>query len=185
MSFVKIFLFTASVSLVVPAAAETGMSVFSNGPARICYEAAEGLIPPVGQIGSCDEALASVWLSRRDKVATHVNRGILHLKRGDVSASLKDLDQAILLNPAQPEAYLNKGMALMQAGHPEAALPLFGTALEKNTHRPAYAYFGLGAANEGLGNVSAAYLNYRRASDAEPDWALPRKELARFMVRPK
>ena len=182
MSFVKIFLFTAGVASAAPAAA--GVIVIGSSPARICYEAAERQTPPSFEdMHHCDTALVGGALSAHDEVATHVNRGILHLRRGDVAASLRDFDSAIALDPNQPEAYLNKGTALYKAGQSQAALPLFTVALEKKTQRPALAYYGRGVVHEDLGDVRAAYLDYRRATEADPKWTAPRRELTRFTVR--
>ena len=89
---------------------------------------------------------------------------------------------AIALDPEQPEAYLNKGAALIRRQNPQEALQLFTVALERNTSRPAIAHYGRAVANEALGNVAAAYRDYRRASELAPDWAEPRTELARFRV---
>ena len=66
-------------------------------------------------------------------VATHVNRGILRLRRGLVDEAVADFDRAIALDPEQPEAYLNKGAALIRRQNPAEALQLFTVALERNT----------------------------------------------------
>jgi len=182
MSFVKIFLFAAGAAVAFPASA--GVTVIGSSPARICYEAAERqTLPGLADMQPCNTALLGEALSAHDEVATHVNRGILHLRRGDIASSLSDFDRAIALDPDQPEAYLNKGAALYKAGQPQAALPLFTVALEKKTERPALAYYGRGVVYEDLGNVRAAYLDYRRASEADPSWTVPRRELTRFTVR--
>ena len=184
MTFVKVFLFTASVSIAAPAAAQ--VMVLGSSSARICYEAAEKETPPTFEdMQHCDDALMGEALNGHDEVATHVNRGILYYKMGDIPASLQDFDRAIALDPGQAEAYLNKGAALYKAGQSQAALPLFTVALQKNTERPDLAYFARAAAHEDLGDLTSAYFDYRRASEANPDWKQPREEMARFIVRRK
>jgi Flp pilus assembly protein TadD len=59
---------------------------------------------------------------------------------------------------------------------------LFTVALERNTTRPAVAHYGRAVAQEELGNVAAAYRDYRRASELAPNWREPRIELTRFRV---
>ena len=165
------------------APAPAAVLIVGNTDARLCYEAADSpLLPDVGDMRRCDEALRSGGLSGFETVATHVIGGILGLRRGHTDEAVGDFDRAIHLDPEQPEAYLNKGAALIRRQNPAEALQLFTVALERNTSRPAVAHYGRAVANEALGNVAAAYRDYRRASELDPDWADPRTELARFTV---
>ena len=84
---------------------------------------------------------------------------------------IADFDRAIALDPNQPEAYLNKGAALIRRKNAAEAVQLFTVALEHNTTRPAVAHYGRAVANEALGNVAAAYRDYRRASELAPTGA--------------
>ena len=168
----------------IPALA--GVTVVGTTAARICYEAADSpLMPQMRDLQRCDSALNDEVLSDYERVATHVNRGILQLRRGRVDAAIADFDRAMALDPDQPEAYLNKGAALIRQQDPQGALPLFTVALERNTSRPAVAHYGRGVANEALGNLQQAYADYRRASELAPEWAEPRAELQRFRVVPR
>ena len=167
-----------------PAAA--GVMVVGNSDARLCYEAADSpLNPTAGDVRRCDNALLNDTLSQYELVATHVNRGILRLRRGGVEEAVADFDRAIQLDPNQPEAYLNKGAALIQRQNPSEALQLFTVALDRHTSRPAVAHYGRAVANEQLGNVREAYNDYLAASELAPDWADPRTELLRFRVAPR
>jgi tetratricopeptide (TPR) repeat protein len=165
-----------------PAAA--GVFVIGSTDARLCYEAADSpLLPAARDVRRCDDALQRDLLSNYEVVATHVNRGILRMRRDQLEEAIADFDAAIQLDPEQPEAYLNKGAALVQRQAPGEAIPLFTVALERNTRRPAVAHYGRAVANEQVGNVRAAYADYRRASELAPDWRAPRSDLARFQVR--
>lgn len=165
------------------APASAAVFVIGNSDARLCYEAADSpMLPGPRDMRRCDEALLHENLTNYEVVATHVNRGILRLRRGLTDDAVGDFDRAIALDPNQPEAYLNKGAALIRRQNPAEALQLFTVALERNTSRPAIAHYGRAVANEQLGNVAAAYRDYRRASELDPDWAEPRTELARFRV---
>jgi tetratricopeptide (TPR) repeat protein len=182
MTFSKI-LFPAAVFL-TSAPLVAGVVVIGTTSARSCYEAAEASSSPsLDQLSQCDRALTLEPLTEYEVVATHVNRGILHVRRGNADSGIRDFDRAIALNPSEPEAYLNKAAALIRAGQAQAALPLLDTALAKKTKKPALAYFARGIAHEELGKVQSAYRDYRRASNADPKWALPRNELLRFKVR--
>jgi len=95
---------------------------------------------------------------------------------------MADFDHAIRIDPNEPEAYLNKGAIYIRMENPGAALPLFTAAIERNTSRPELAHYGRAIANETLGNVQAAYSDYRRASELRPGWQEPLVELRRFRV---
>jgi tetratricopeptide (TPR) repeat protein len=176
-------LLTAALLAALAAPASAAVFVIGNSDARLCYEAADSpMLPGPRDIRRCDEALLHENLSNYETLATHVNRGILQLRRGLIDTAVADFDRAIALDPEQPEAYLNKGAALIRRHNPQDALQLFTVALEHNTSRPAIAHYGRAVANEQLGNVAAAYRDYRRASELDPDWAEPRTELTRFRV---
>ena len=167
----------------LPAAA--GTIVLGSNSARLCYEAAESPMTPTAEdMDECNAAFVRDNLNRRDTVATYVNRGILKLRTNQHGEAIADFDRALSLDPNQPEAYLNKAVTLLRLPDgPRQALPLFSTAIEKRTQRPAIAYFGRGVAHELSGNIRAAYHDYRMASRLDPKWSEPRTELARFKVR--
>lgn len=179
-----IFLVTAAAAVLLGAApAAAAITVLGSSAARLCFEAADMKARPNRDtLARCDEALNEEALDSRDTVATHVNRGILRSRLGDVQGAISDFDTASSIDPNEPEAYLNKGMMLMRQSSASAALPLFTKAIEKKTRRPALAYFGRGVAHEDLGNVRSAYFDYRAATQADPKWKEPRLELARFQV---
>jgi tetratricopeptide (TPR) repeat protein len=160
------------------------VTVLGNSAARSCYEEAESVgRPNPNVIALCDQAIAREPLSRRDRVATHINRGILRVRSGNVARGIEDFDAAIEGDPTIAEAWFNRGVALMRTAGPEEALPSFNQAVERATNRPALAHFGRAVALEALGNVQGAYADYQRASQLDPDWDRPRAELARFSVR--
>ena len=172
-------------ALVAACAAPAGASVIVIGTsdARLCFEAADSPIAPqIRDIRRCDDALRQDTLSGYEVVATHVNRGILQLRRGQIDAAVSDFDTAMGIDPNQPEAYLNKGAALIRRENPTEAVQLFTASLERNTRRPAVAHYGRAVANEQLGNVREAYNDYRRASELDPEWAAPRADLQRFRL---
>ena len=159
------------------------VTVIGNSNARMCFEAADSPVQPTARdVRMCDEAFTAEALSRHDTVATHVNRGILRLRRNQIDDAIADFDRAIALDPNQPESYLNKGTALLRMNNASDAIGLFTVALEHDTRHPAIAHYGRAIANEEVGNVREAYNDYRRASELDPDWSEPRTELRRFRV---
>jgi tetratricopeptide (TPR) repeat protein len=177
----KLILATLVAACAVPASAS--VMVLGSSNARLCYEAADSpALPSARAIRDCDEALLRDNLSRYETVATHVNRGILHLRRNLVDLAIRDFDRAIAVDAEQPEAYLNKGAAMIRRQDPAGAVQLFTVALERNTSRPAIAHYGRAVANEAMGNINAAYQDFRRARELAPNWREPELELARFRV---
>lgn len=166
------------------AGAHAATQVIGSGLARICYEAAETERASRTAIENCDRALTEEALAFDDMVATHVNRGILRGRMGDLRGALADYDRAISLDPEQAEAYANKGGLALKREAWNEALSLFDIALAKQTKRPEIAFYGRGIAHEMMGNVANAYADYKRAAELAPDWQEPKVELARFRVRP-
>jgi tetratricopeptide (TPR) repeat protein len=177
------FLFAAAALLAATPAAGA-VSVIGNSAARSCYLAAETRgSPTIGVLRFCDDALRQDALGEDELVATLVNRGILKARLGKLDEAISDYDAALSRDPDEPEAYLNKGFALLHLSESgEQAKPLFDSALEKKTRRPELAYYGRGVAHELSGEVRAAYQDYRQASRIDPKWRQPQVELARFRV---
>ncbi|HEY0114456.1 MAG TPA: tetratricopeptide repeat protein, partial [Allosphingosinicella sp.] len=147
-------LFIAAAAMALPLPAVAGVTVLGTSAARACFEAAERELPPrTADFRNCDAALQPGAATRQDVVATHVNRGILHMRRNDLEAALADFDAATALEPNEPEAYLNRGAALLKRAETARALAMFDQALAKNTSRPELAYYARAVAHEGLGNL--------------------------------
>src|SRR5687768_2966411 len=134
-------------AIATAATASSNIQVLGNTLARTCYEAADSNRDFMDGLRHCDQALQQS-LFDNDRVATLVNRGILRMRIGNLDGAIQDFDEAIARDPDQPEAYLNKGWALLRRDGWNDAVPLFTTALEKRTVRPAVAHFGRGMAYE-------------------------------------
>ncbi len=164
---------------------QAGVTTIGSSSARLCYMASESKMRPRAlDLAQCDQALQDEALVDRDIVATHVNRGIIRSRLGDLEGALADFDAATRLDAQEPEAYLNKGLTLvLRANKASSALPLFEMALSRSTRRPELAYYGRAVAHEELGNLASAYADYVEASRLDPKWQAPKTELARFSVR--
>ncbi|SMF79117.1 tetratricopeptide repeat protein [Allosphingosinicella indica] len=175
-------LICAAVLTMAAIPASAAVTVVGTTSARMCYEAAESGLYNAGATAYCDKALSEEALTNYETVATFVNRGILKLKGGVTQAAISDFDAAIARDPNQAEAYLNKGVALSKNDGWAQALPMFSLAIEKNTNKPAVAYFSRGVAHEMTGDVQSAYYDYKQASTIDPQWKRPQAELTRFTV---
>lgn len=163
--------------------AQAAVSVLGNSTARICYESALYERSGPSDLRTCTEAIDDYRLSGRDRVASYVNRGILHVRNGNFALGIADYDEAIALDDSEPEAYLNKALAMLHRRESMAEIvELLTTAIANGTREPALAYYGRGVAHELNGDVSAAYYDIRRAADIAPEWDLPARDLGRFRV---
>jgi tetratricopeptide (TPR) repeat protein len=165
-----------------PQAVHAASSVIGSGPARACYEAAKAGRTELSALLDCETAISSQELGARDRAATVVNRGVIHLLRRDSGKALADFDRAIAWRPDLGEAYVNRGAALILRGDFAGAVASINRGLELGAEDPHEAYFNRAIARERLDDIRAAYEDYRRAAELKPDWALPRQELARFTV---
>lgn len=165
------------------AVATAAVIVIGSSSARLCYESARAELASTSNIAQCDAAFANEALTADDKVATHVNRGVLRAVRGDLDGAVQDYNAALALDADEAEAWLNKAIVYLRNDDAAGALPLFDTAVAKLTAKPEIAHYGRAIAHEQLGNLRAAYADYRKASALVPGWNAPKVELARFRVR--
>ena len=170
---------------VTAAATSSQASVVTIGGdfATSCYQSAKIQDSRQSSIEECDRALTEEALITQDRVATFVNRGILHLRRANLAAATSDFDSALRLDPRHPEAWLNKAILQVRHGRSADALPLVTKALEFQTSKPALAYFVRAMVYEDSGNIAAAYRDLQHARDLDPKWDEPAIELRRYKVR--
>jgi tetratricopeptide (TPR) repeat protein len=165
----------------LPAAATTSTSVIGSSHARACFDAAESRRRTRDALRVCDSALMDAALPAEHRAATLVNRGIIHMQAGKIPAAIVDFDAAIVLQPVTAEAYVNKGIALIQmGGHDSEAVALLTKGLDLGPMRPEVAHYTRAIAYESLGKVREAFEDYSRAAQLAPQWPEPGEQLMRF-----
>ncbi|WP_448582864.1 tetratricopeptide repeat protein [Thermaurantiacus sp.] len=170
-------------ALLVAGTAKAAMTIVGGGLGRECYLAAEFKRETSMSLDVCTRALQQETLSRRDRAATLVNRGIIHMQAKDFDRALADYDAALRIDPRLAEAHVNRGIALLyRGGADREALDALSTGLALRPSRPEVAYYSRAVANEMLGNVRAAYEDYQAAAAAKPGWEEPVEQLKRFSV---
>lgn len=158
-------------------------TVIGGGLGRECYLAAEFKRERNMSLDVCTRALEEEQLPRRDRAATLVNRGIVHMHAKDLGRALADYEAAIRLEPRLAEAHVNRGIALLyRGGEDQAAIDALTHGLSLNPVRPEVAYYTRAVAYEVVGNVRAAYDDYQAAAAARPGWEEPIEQLKRFQV---
>lgn len=176
-------LFVAA-AMPLPATAQGAVTVIGGGLAQACYEAAESRQVSVSRaLEICDAALQQEALRRRDKAATYTNRGILHMRGGNNTRALWDYQRSLSLMPDLKEAKVNLGAALYNLKrYPEALAALNeGVATEAFEAR-AVAFYNRGLTHEKLGDLQAAYEDFRQALDMLPEFKLAAEQIDRFTV---
>jgi tetratricopeptide (TPR) repeat protein len=155
-----------------------------NADAIACYRAAATETRRPDALDNCAAALRSLDLSNYDRMATFVNRGILRFQLEDFAGAIADFDEAMLIEPEQADAMVNRGITMLAAGEDvDASVSYIDRGLAGRPSRPWVGYYGRGVANELAGRDSAAYRDYQRALELHPNWELARRALARFSVR--
>ncbi len=181
----KTFLSLAAGAACLLPLSQANAAVFTlGGPnSKLCYEAASVLDDRSAMVEGCTLALQQDPLTREDRAATHVNRGILLMLTGRQTEADSDFREAIALDAALSDAWLNRGFLKLKQNRGAEALALIDEGLRRSPRRQALALFARGLANEQVGDLRAAYRDLQAARDLEPQWVLPGQFLARYEVR--
>ncbi len=153
-----------------PAALAQAVSVFGAGDAERCADAAAVGDASVVAIQACDAALAGQPLRRKDRAATHINRGILRAARGDFTAAIADYDRGVALIPDLGEAYVNRGNVRFRLKRYADAVADYDAALALGLGPRHVAHLNRGAANLMLKRFEDARADYQAALAARPGW---------------
>jgi tetratricopeptide (TPR) repeat protein len=158
------------------------VTVVGNGAAHSCFEFAEFGGTTIDGINTCDFALEQTTLSVKDRAATFVNRGILWGRKNESENALADYDKGISLNPSLGEAYVDRGAVMIVLKRYDDALADLDKGISLGANRPQIAYYDRAIVDEALGNIRAAYEDYKKAAEIQPDFTLATEQLARFRV---
>lgn len=169
-----------------PVFAQYPVMAFGSGYARQCFEAVKGRrTTPARALEICDIALAQEDLSRSNRAATLINRGILHMRAERHDRAMSDYEAGLKLSPDMPEAKINLGAMLYYLGRfPEAVAALDeGVKVEDRPARAA-AHYNRGLAHERMGEIESAYADYKAAAALDPELTQAAQQLRRFEVVP-
>lgn len=164
----------------VPASA--AISVLNGSLANSCYQAAEyGGIAAEG-IRLCTLALEETALLPRDRAATLINLGIVRSRNDDPDGALDCYNRGLAIDPSLGEGYVDRGATQIVLKNFKAAVADITKGLSLNANKPEIAYYDRAIANEALGNIRDAYIDYKKAVELSPDFALATEQLSRFKV---
>lgn len=161
--------------------AQSAVTVIGAGAAHLCYQAADAGQSSFEDLQYCNQALAGV-LSSDDRAATYINRGVLELIVLRINAAQDDFNAGLAINDKLGEGYVDRGATLIAQKRYAEAIVDINKGLALGSKEPQIAYFDRAMADEGLGNLRAAYEDYRQALIAAPDFTRASDELKRFKV---
>jgi tetratricopeptide (TPR) repeat protein len=184
-------------ALMIPAAASAqAIAVLGGGWGESCWRAAlastfihmdsavEEARWKADAVATCDDALASGALDRKDLASTYVNRAILEMSRENYRLAEDNVRSALRYMPRLPEAHVDLGSALINQHRYAEGVKETELGLSLGSKEPERGWFNLGLAYERLGDLQKAYESYRQASLLNPKWQDPKDEMARFTVEP-
>ena len=134
-------------------------------------------------LDTCNRALDEEGGMRpHDLAATHINRGIVLMRRQNIDAALNDFEAAAKIDPTLGEAYSNRGSVHVVNGRFPEAVADFNRALELGLSQPERTYYNRAVAREWMEDAKGAYLDYRKAAELNPKWPDPQEQMIRFTV---
>lgn len=181
------FAIAAVLGAALASAASAQVTVFSSsgtGSFNCSLAAKHGNATPEA-INGCTRAMRDEGLSGRDLAGTLTNRGVLYLIGGDYTAAEKDFNDALSIDPALGEAWVNRGASQIARRQWAKGVEDINKGLQLGPEQPEKAYFNRALAREFLEDLPGAYADYKKATELAPTWDLPQAELKRFTVANK
>jgi tetratricopeptide (TPR) repeat protein len=160
---------------------QAAITVLGTGMASNCYQAAEFGGDARAGVATCTGALDET-LSVLDRAATYVNRGILEARIEASKDALVDYNTGLKLRPSLAEAYIDRGATFIAMRRYAEALQDIDKGIGLGARQPEVAYYDRAIAHEGVGDVRAAYEDYKKALEIQPNFALAADQLTRFKV---
>lgn len=168
--FSKLF-FASIFSLSMTATASAQIVVQGGGDARDCYMSTKAGNPGrIGAIRKCEAALLELNLSNKDLAATHVNLGVLLMRKGDYDKAKSHYSRAIEMRPKLAEAYINYAASLIYTGDYSAAVKAVDASIELGTEKMPEALYNRAIAYDRLQNYKGAYKDLKQALVLRPEW---------------
>jgi len=158
-----------------PAAAQMSVTTLGATDAQLCFDAARDDFAKSTK--ECDQALDRGGLSRRDEIATRINRGVLLNRSGRIDEALADFDYALEQDPELAEAYLNRGNSYYLQRRFDEALADYEASLRYGLGKADIAWYNIGLAHEAKKDPVKAKEAYRTALQINPHFGPALKKI--------
>jgi len=185
MTYLSKLLVTCAATFSLTTTASAQIFVGGNGAAQQCYMSTKlGNPGRISAIRKCEEALKNIDLNlnRKNEAATHVNLGILLMRKGDNEKAQVHYKRAIELRPKAAEVYINYAASLIYTGEYQNAITTVNTAIDLGTEKMPEALFNRAMAYNRLQNYRGAYKDLKQALVLKPEWPVALKALENYTV---
>jgi len=171
------------ISFSFTATASAQMIIQGSGAARDCYMKVKFGDPgKAATIRNCEAALTELTLSRKDEASTHVNIGILYMRKGDYVQAQDNYTRAIEMRPNLSEAYINHGASLIYTGDYGEALTALNTAIDLDTEKMPEALYNRAMVYDRMQDYNSAYKDLKQALVLKPEWPAAINALDNYVV---
>ena len=166
-------------------AAAAQVFVIGGGLGGDCYHQTQMKYASFNQADRvCTRAIREEVMTRDNRAATYVNRGVLRMRHGKYDSAIADYAKAVKIKPNLGAAYLNEGAARIYQKDFASAIAPLDRAIELESTDIFAAYYNRAIARENTGDVPGAYDDFRKALELKPGWDLAESQLSRFAVQP-
>ena len=173
----------AAATALVAEAASAQVFVIGQGLGGDCYQKTKNRYTNFRNADeTCTRALREQAMTRSNRAATYVNRGVLRMREGQYDKALADYSKAIEMQPELGAAYLNKGAALIYQKDFAAAIAPLDRAIQLESADLFAAHYNRAIARENTDDVAGAYADFRKSLELKPGWELAERQLSRFSV---
>lgn len=167
-------------------AAQSVTILGDSGDARECYFAAQIAVQMQSasrsEVETCNNALQQN-LHLRDRAATLINRGILHVALEEYQKAIDDYATAERLYPEFGAIHVNRGNLFFMSQAYDGAIVEYNKALAMGLRQESVAYLNRGMAYEKLGRLLEAKTDYQQAIELSPEWHVAQSKLDRVIKK--
>ena len=141
---------------------------------------AEGNFRKLADSEPCTIALKEEAMSRRDRAATFLNRGLIRAANSDFEGAHDDYDEAIKVNPdIEAIVHINRGNSYYMQQQYQFALESYSTAIEMDVKQMHVAVHNQAMVYEKLGDLEAAEAGFMKALEMVQGWETAQRRLDR------
>ena len=119
----------------------------------------------------------------RDKAATFVNRGVLHVADENYQKAVDDYATAMELYPGFGAIYVNRGNLFFLGESYKSAIAEYDKALDMGVTQIHVAHLNRGMAYEKLGEFQKALSDYQVALELAPEWTAAKMKRERVLSK--